>query len=404
MTNTTLTQPEKLKQLRQLFNAVTFREGAAEKIKELQNTAIAQATPEDVVKLVHLLVEEDLPMEELKIGISKFLNVLYKTMMAHPYERPAEGTFFDTCIKNNDESQRRLAKITPYMHRIREQGLLKGYKAKLAELWENLKLYTNYYLIKENILFPLIEKHVDDYRCIAVMWSIHDDIRRNINTLTARLLQDDIDAEELNRITGDLFFDIKAVIFREERLLFPFLEQMIPANEIESLFNESLESGFPYYVPDHRETVIDKTKNKNELPADMIDLKTGQMTAEQILMVFNHLPVDITYVDENDTVRFFSTPKHRIFHRTVSVIGRDVHNCHPKESVHIVEEIIESFRNGSEDSASFWINMRSGQRVLIQYFALRDDKNNYRGVIEVSQIINEIQALEGERRILDWGK
>lgn len=143
-------------------------------------------------------------------------------------------------------------------------------------------------------------------------------------------------------------------------------------------------------------------KTENNLPGDFIDLRSGQLTAEQIVLVFNHLPVDITYVDENDTVRFFSTPKHRIFHRTNAVIGRDVHNCHPKESVHVVEQIVETFRNGDKDSASFWINMRSGQRVLIQYFAVRDDENNYRGVIEVSQIINEIQELTGERRILDW--
>ena len=402
MTKINTEQQNRIEQLRELFNAVTFRQGASEKIRELEDTAIADVSPDDIVILVHDLVAEDFPMEELKTGISKLLNVLYKSLMAYPYSKPEEGTFFDACIQNNNEADKRLNKIRPYMHYIRDKGLLDEYKTILIELWADVKLFTNYYLIKENIIFPLAEKHIDNYRCIAVMWSIHDDIRRNINAIINLLSQEDITADEINRITGSLFFDIKAIIFREERLLYPYMQKVIPLNEIEALYNESVESGFPYITPKQRTTEQTEMKTENNLPGDFIDLRSGQLTAEQIVLVFNHLPVDITYVDENDTVRFFSTPKHRIFHRTNAVIGRDVHNCHPKESVHVVEQIVETFRNGDKDSASFWINMRSGQRVLIQYFAVRDDENNYRGVIEVSQIINEIQELTGERRILDW--
>ena len=117
--------------------------------------------------------------------------------------------------------------------------------------------------------------------------------------------------------------------------------------------------------------------------------------------MFNHLPVDITFVDENNKVKYFSTPKKRIFPRTKSVIGRDVHNCHPPESVHIVEQIVESFKSGKKDVASFWINMK-GELLLIQYFAVRDENGNYKGVMEVSQEISEIRNLQGENRLLDW--
>ena len=106
-------------------------------------------------------------------------------------------------------------------------------------------------------------------------------------------------------------------------------------------------------------------------------------------------------MDENNKVRYFSSPKTRVFPRAKSIIGRDVRNCHPPSSVHIVEEIIEEFRKGNREKASFWINMGE-MFVLIQYFAVRDKTGNYCGVVEVSQEINEIRNLEGEQRLLDW--
>jgi DUF438 domain-containing protein len=100
-------------------------------------------------------------------------------------------------------------------------------------------------------------------------------------------------------------------------------------------------------------------------------------------------------------VKYFSTPKKRIFPRTKAILGRDVHNCHPPESVHVVEQIVQSFRSGEKEVASFWID-KKGQKLLIQYFAVRDENGSYRGVVEVSQEISEIRNLEGEKRLLDW--
>jgi PAS domain S-box-containing protein len=133
----------------------------------------------------------------------------------------------------------------------------------------------------------------------------------------------------------------------------------------------------------------------------LLDLGTGALEPEQIKLIFNHLPVDITYVDEHDKVQYFSEPKERIFPRTKAIVGRDVHNCHPPESIHVVEKIIQSFRKGEKDNASFWINIK-GKYILIQYFAVRNETNAYKGVIEVSQEISEIKMIEGEKRLLDW--
>ena len=398
MENNNLCQEERIQELLELFDAVTFKKKAHETVSRLQDTVIANAQPDDIVILVHRIVESDYQMSDIKVGVSRILNVLRRSIDNYPYKRPAKGTFLDICIRNNEEIIRRLNKIRPHVHKLNKNDISEKDKIMLIELWQDLKSVTDYYLIKENILFPLAENHLSDYRCVAVMWSIHDDIRRNLNYLIDLLSSDSYELSDVNRLIGDLFFDINAIVFREEKLLYPFIEKNIPSQAIEELWNESVESGFPYYTPELKE----KTASKNELKANLVDLKSGQLTADQLILLFNHLPVDITFVDEYDRVRFFLTPKERIFHRTNAIIGRDVHNCHPKESVHVVDKIIKSFRDGTKDTATFWISMRSGQRVLIQYFALRNDQNEYKGVIEVTQEISEIQELEGDRRILDW--
>lgn len=392
-------QAKRLADLTELFEAIVYKRNASETIHKFQPTTIAQVTPEDVVVFVHQLVEKEYSMADVKSGINKLLNVLRRPLDDFPYKKPADDSFFGVCIRNNEEAIKRLDKIRPYILEINRNEFTDIHKQELTALWLDVQRFTDYYLIKENILFPLLEKHLPNYRCIAVMWSIHDDIRRNINELIENIASVKSDMKRLNRLTGDIFYNIYSIIFREERLLYPFVEKYIPAEEIEALWNESVESGFPYQNPDKK---AERVEMASTMPSGLIDLKSGQLTAEQIVLVFNHLPVDITYVDENDCVRFFSTPKERIFHRTNAVIGRDVHNCHPKESVHVVEKIVEAFREGTKDSASFWISMRTGKRVLIQYFAVRNQDGEYKGVIEVSQEISEIQKLEGDRRILDW--
>jgi len=389
-------QLQRLAELKILFDAITYKKNAAETIKLYQKT-IENTIPDDVVVLVHKLMETNYPMEDIKSGVNKLLNVLRRSIDNYPYTLPADDTFFAVCIRNNNEVKNLLNTLRPYILDINKKGISDEITSGMLQLWKEVQKFTQYYVIKENILFPLCEKHLTDYRCIAVMWSIHDDIRRNLSDLINELNSEAIDLAKLNRLTGEVFYNIYSIAFREERLLYPMIAKNVPADEIEKMWNESVEIGFPYINPDMK-THLPEVK---DISSDLIDLKSGLLSAEQIMLIFSHLPVDITYVDENNKVRFFSTPKKRIFTRTNAVLGRDVRNCHPHESVHVVEQIVQSFRNGTKDNADFWINMR-GKKILIQYFAVRNAENEYKGVIEVTQEISEIQALEGERRILDW--
>ena len=132
-----------------------------------------------------------------------------------------------------------------------------------------------------------------------------------------------------------------------------------------------------------------------------IFLKEGSLSQEQLNLFFSHLPFDVTFVDENDRVAFFNQGSERTFLRSPGIIGREVKFCHPPKSVDTVLVILEAFKNGSKDSAEFWINF-GGKLIHIRYFALRDEDKNYKGVIELTQDITEIQKIEGERRLLDW--
>jgi len=148
---------------------------------------------------------------------------------------------------------------------------------------------------------------------------------------------------------------------------------------------------------------IEKIVNEMpELSGDIVSMgDTGALTVEQLVTMMNHLPVDVTFVDENDEVRYFSNPKERFFTRSPVIIGRKVQNCHPPDSVDTVLKIVEGFKSGKKDTASFWIRMM-GKVIMINYYALRDASGNYKGTIEVSQDITEIQKLESEQRLLDW--
>jgi hypothetical protein len=360
---------------------------------------IESSVPTDVILVVDRLVLKNIPMDDLKRGVNKLLNLLYKTILDHPYYPPEKESFLGCLVENNRILDMKLQEIRPEIREINKGPENVALKVSLVLKFREIKKFINYYLIKENILFPVIEKYVPEFRCLSVMWSFHDDIKRNLSLVLDILSGSDFDLAKFNRLTGDLFFNMYAIKFREERILYPLVQEVVSEEVLNGLFRESLEIGFPFYSPEK----FPESREKSKVEENYVDLGTGNLRIEQIRLLFNHLPVDITYVDENDRVAYFSTPKKRIFPRTKAIIGRYVHNCHPPESVHVVEQIVEAFRSGKKDVATFWID-KKGEKLLIQYFAVRDENGLYKGVVEVSQEISEIQNLKGEKRLLDWEK
>ncbi len=357
-------------------------------------------TPSAVLALVDHLVQLNIPMPVLKTGVNKLLNLFHTSLKNYPGQEPGKDSFIDYLVRNNAEMDIRLKAIRPLIRKINQNKNELEVKKKLLKLFSGLEIFDAHYVIKENVLFPVLEKHWPDYRCLQVMWSFHDDIRRNRKGIINVLKKVELDLKKFNKLAGDLFFNMLTIKFREEKILFPLMQQSIPAGELRKMLDDSRDLKFPYVQPDFE---VENLEKPPKMIRGEVNLGTGLLSVKQIMLLFNHLPVDITYVDEHNKVKYFSTPKHRIFPRAKGIVGRDVRNCHPPESIDIVEEIIEEFRSGRQDKASFWIKMGKVY-ILIQYFALRDEKNKYCGVVEVSQEISEIRKIEGEQRLLDWTK
>jgi len=366
------------------------------------NDTIENLIPSDLIVLFHRLMEENIEISKLKILTNKILNVFYKSVNEYPALIPDSNSLLGLIQKDNTILITKLNKLKTEIKRFnKEQDLLSNfaYKKELLDSFKDIQIFTAHYTLKENLLFPILEKEWANFKCVQLMWSYHDDIREHLKWIITHLDSKEIDLKKLNRSIGDLFFAMFAIVFREDQILIPYILESIDDDKLNKLIIGLKDTPFAYV---DAKTIIEEFAYKNtENDNSEIDLETGSVTAEQIIMMFNHLPVDITYVDENDEVKYFSTPKHRIFPRTIAVIGRKVHHCHPPESVHIVEQIVRSFKSGEKSEAAFWIKM-GPNFVLIKYFAVRDSKNKYRGVLEVSQEVSGIRALEGERRLLDW--
>ncbi len=383
--------------LLKLFRAILEKKDPVGAVKRSE-TLISQTLPSDIIAVVDELVREKIPMEELKTGINKFLNVLHKAIKSRPAPEITPGSLVDCCFRNNTLLDEKLKALRPDIKKLNAQPDAPDLHRSIQGSLEELLQFERYYVIKENILFPLLENHWPDFRCLGVMWSFHDDIRRDLRNLNLMVQSGKFEIMDFNRLIGNTYFNMYAIRFREEAILFPHALETISERELNALLPECLELGFPYYNPPLSSSAPSEAGSGS---TGEIDLLTGMLAPEQIKLIFNHLPVDITYVDEHNKVRYFSSPKKRIFPRSKAVIGRDVRNCHPPESVHVVEEIVDAFRAGKKDEASFWIRIK-GELLLIRYFAVRDESGTYKGVIEVSQEVSVIQALEGERRLLDW--
>ena len=395
MSEFTETKEKRLLKLKEVARLL-LETGNAHSFVVANKDFIPTIVPSDFITLFDEILKEGYEMVDVKILSNKILNIFHTSITEYQRIIPDPDSFLGLLEQNNKAMEQILQKIRPVYKLFLRDAENATLRQELKALFNELEVFTKQYVIKENVLFPVLEELWPDYRCVKIMWSFHDDIRYNIKAIIDQLGHDKIDFKNFNRCIGDVFFHMLAIKFREERILFPYIQSTIGAEQLERMVLEGLDIGYPYIQP----VKVRTQEKKKAFSKDLARLGTGEVSVEQIELIFNHLPVDITYVDEHDKVRYFSTPPKRIFPRTTAILGREVRNCHPPESVHVVEEIIESFRTGNKSKADFWIKMK-GELILIQYFAVRDKLGNYRGVIEVSQEISNIKSLEGEKRLLD---
>jgi DUF438 domain-containing protein len=275
-----------------------------------------------------------------------------------------------------------------------------GVMDEIGRTIEALEGIDNHYARKENQLFPLLEKHGVTVPP-KVMWGVHDEIRGSLKKVRQAVSKRD--AQALPQAAAELSRTAAEMIYKEEKVLFPLSFETLTQEDWQEVRRGEDELGYAFAQPGSEWPETSDEAGEAVLPfgADaLLSLDTGALSLEQINLMLTHLPVDISFVDENDEVRYYSGGE-RHFPRSPAVIGRKVQNCHPPGSVHIVERILREFKAGKKDTAEFWIQLH-GKFLHIRYFALRDTDGNYRGCLEAGQDITEIRKLEGEQRLLSW--
>jgi DUF438 domain-containing protein len=265
-----------------------------------------------------------------------------------------------------------------------------------------------HYLRKEHLLFPYLEKH-GITGPPKVMWGKHDEARALLRgALEALAVSGSASAAEarstLALAVRPAAQAIRDMTDREENILLPMSLDTLDELEFWEIARQSAEIGFCLVDPEESwRPASAPAAQADEAAPGRIRLPTGSLGPKELEAILNALPLDATFVDADDRVRYFTHGKERVFARSRAILGRKVQHCHPPSSVDTVERILGAFRAGKRDRAAFWIQLR-GRFVHIEYVALRDAVGTYLGCLEVTQDLTERRGLTGEQRLLSWSE
>ncbi len=380
----------------------------AEEVKERFKALIKDVGAAEIANLEQELIKEGLPEQEIKklcdVHVSIFKDSLDEQVQSD--EVPGHPVY--TFRAENRAIGQLVEQIQNVLGQLTQDGRVEHSALKSwTDLHSQLMQVEKHYSRKENVLFPYLEKYGISGPP-SVMWSIHDDIRAQMKQVSRTLekgeaLQPAEIGQLVENIARPMLTAIKEMAYKEDKILFPMSLETLTEAEWQEIYRQSDEIGYTLIEPERKwtpKTTTVEPKKEQDIAPDALPLDTGALTLQQVNAMLKTLPVDITFVDKDNTVRYYSQGKERIFTRTKAIIGRQVEMCHPPESVHVVAQIVDDFRAGKRESADFWIEM-GGKFIYIRYFPVRDDTGNYLGVLEVSQDATEVRSLTGQRRILD---
>lgn len=377
---------------------------SVEEVKSRFEKLIEGVSASEISEMEQNLIMEGMPIEEVQ-RLCDVHSAVFKgsiedihkpksqeNIKGHPLhtfkiENQAIKDLIDNDIKKHIDS------FKQHSNEENINNLKQGFKL----LWDIDKHYKR----KENLLFPYLEK----YGITAppkVMWGVDDEIRKEIREINSMLSNienyKDIVRDKMTEVVNKIL----EMIFKEENILFPMAIDTLTEDEWFNIYDESDEIGYCLVEPEGSwipERVNIGNKQKEDTKEGYVKFDTGILSLKELTVILNTLPIDITFIDKDDVVKYFSQSKERIFPRTKAVIGRTVQNCHPPASVHIVNKMLDDFRAGKKDNEDFWIRM-GDIYVYIRYFAVKDNNGEYIGTLEVTQNIKPIKEIDGEKRLL----
>lgn len=390
---------EQLKEvIRELHEGKTVDE-----VKEKFAKVIEGVSPREIGEMEVQLVKEGLPIEEIQYLCDVHAEVFKGTLEEIHYPEQVPGHPIYTMKKENEALEAFIDEtVKPNLENFKSDDS----KENISTLIENLNLLWDidkHYSRKENLIFPYLEK----YGVTAppkVMWGVHDEIREKLKNVKLSLTRYKGNKEEIVNDMDNLLQQIIDMVFKEDSILFPMSLETLIEDEWITIYKESDEIGYSLIVPEKEWELkrIDLVKEEEEKgigQGGYIKFENGLLNADEINAIFEVIPGELSFIDKNDVVKFFTKGEERIFARTKAVIGRSVENCHPHTSVHMVESIINDFKSGKKDNEDFWIKMGS-LYVLIRFFAVRDKNGEYLGTLEFVQNIGPIQEIKGEKRLI----
>lgn len=374
-----------------------------EEVKAKFADVIAGISPVEISRLEVQLVKDGLPIEEIQ-NLCDVHAELFKGSLEeyhHPEEVPGHPVY---TMKQENEALRVLMKVS-----LRND--LDAFKADPSDnnrfkLLESVNLFWDidkHYSRKENLIFPFLEA-AGVTAPPKVMWGVDDEIRQKIKDARAALINFKGDVKDVETKLNAAIVQTGEMIFKEESILFPMCLETLSEDEWIKIYEGSDEIGYTLIPPQNewelkRVNVVNQDHDKGLTDSGFIRFDTGVLSTKELNLMLNHMPVDFTFVDKDNVVKYFSNGKERIFARTKAVIGRTVENCHPPKSAHIVEKLVEDLKSGKKDSESFWIQM-GDKFIVISYYAVRDEKGEFMGTLEFSQDIAPLKSLEGEKRLM----
>ena len=412
---------KKLEIVHEIKSAYDEGKISLEEARKSLKDRVQHLAPYEIAIIEQEMVEET-EDECVKEDIQAMLEVFQDVLVTKDQELPENHPI--SCYRREN------AKMKELLLSVEDLVQYPLIKNQWLELYEELLKFKIHLSRKQNQLYPVLEKK-GFTRPTTTMWTLDDFIRDEIAECYNLLLEDK--EEEFIGKQAELVTDVRDLMDKEENILYPTSLEMINEEEFRYMAEGDQEIGFAYIS-----VQADKSGNSasasssasastagaplsglssapgfaEELAGllgkygfnnkeEKLNVTTGQLTLEQINLIYQHMPVDLSYVDENELVCFYTDTKHRVFPRSKNVIGRDVKNCHPKASVHIVEEIIKKFRSGEQDKAEFWIN-KPDLFIYIIYYAVRDENGKFRGVLEMMQDCTHIRSLQGSQTLLTW--
>ncbi|MGL4107417.1 PAS domain-containing protein [Clostridium sp. LP20] len=406
---------EKIKKLLEIKVDYLKGKTTLDEAKKEMNASFEKVTAEEFALAEQHLqsygISDDTLAEKMEEILAIFEDVLISTKLDLPKGHPIR-TYIDETVE-----------IRKVLYSMKELLNKKFIKNQWSEIYDKLSQISIHFSRKQNQLFSALERKGFD-KPSKVMWTLDNNVRDVIRK-SMKLLNEDKDSEFLS-LQSEVIQMVSDIIEKEVEILFPTSMELLKDEEFIEMRISDDEIGYclidtpPAYKDKKNIIPVEDLGMNTELLKDLakvfqkhgidsqrrvedevLNVNQGLLTLKEINLIFKHIPVDLSYVDEDEIFKFYSDTKHRVFPRSAGAIGRKVQNCHPRESVETVEKIINAFRNGEKDEAEFWIDM--GEKfIYILYTAVRDDKGNFKGVLEMMQDATHIRSLSGSQRLLNW--